>query len=729
MKEKLPKVNTFTMAPQKANTTPRVKHKFSRPSKMVSFKFTQRLEIFQKLSTGLDWMSAPASEGAFHGTRSQTRPTVADISDEGDRCSTMSRSPKPSTKIQLAASGRGSKPTGILKKGIQKPPYKGANRSPSRSDVDDIPSIIVTRPASSEDTVNDSVRPDAEMSSESRPKLKLSFSRPSVPTESKNGSGTPAATPGSATTPSLKLKIKKPAPPPSGGLAPPTPAKSHKPKKADGKASALKSSAKKRKKPQEDDGESSGDELARAPQKIKKIRFLQKAKDEPQTPATPILKLKSKGKIPKRPLGVGYDSELSDREQDPVVSEAFVLRMPPGPDYDYVQNAVENNLIGLPIREGGADIRMQFWDRHGRRALVTIRNRKYAATVVDLPCIIEGMKSWDKKGWIKSADISQMLLVLGPVESDEQSQSYELPPEVDQNTWQYAHGITPPMHHVRKRRFARTKRTSLSAIEAVERKVAQLLADDNAAQTAKWEVLDHDAWAREEYEREHSLRQSYDEDMDGYEDAEGEEVDEDYFSRQDAETPAAGEEEEDDEEVAAELEGFLQSEDEGDEAPALATANGTAPSQLQPTPGGTTDPDASFAITSTSASPSAATAAESATAVPTPAAIATPSGATTTENEEESDEDDSGDDEDDADAADSDDEAAAGRREMREKVTLLDQEIRKQKEAFAQQKNPIIKRKIQHQLQRLQAERETAARGAGMGEDEEEDGGAGQDGD
>jgi TATA-binding protein-associated factor Taf7 len=32
---------------------------------------------------------------------------------------------------------------------------------------------------------------------------------------------------------------------------------------------------------------------------------------------------------------------------------------------------------------------------------------------VDLPCIVEGMKSWDRRGWYKSADICQMLLVLG----------------------------------------------------------------------------------------------------------------------------------------------------------------------------------------------------------------------------------------------------------------------------------------------------------------------------
>ncbi|KAL9114207.1 MAG: hypothetical protein Q9187_007499, partial [Circinaria calcarea] len=230
---------------------------------------------------------------------------------------------------------------------------------------------------------------------------------------------------------------------------------------------------------------------------IKKIKLNARA------PTTPFIRMKAKGKPPHRPLGVGYDSEASDREVDPAIEEEFILRMAPGEDCDYLRKAVEEKRWG-PRSEGGADVRMKFLGRDGRRAVVTIRGRHYAACLVDLPCVIEGMKSWDRRGWWKSADICQMLLVLGQVTKEDDALDYPLPGrELDKATWQYAHGLTPPMRWVRKRRFR--KRVSNRTIEAVEEEVERLLRlDEECEGDSRVEVIDLDRLSKEQSRREES---------------------------------------------------------------------------------------------------------------------------------------------------------------------------------------------------------------------------------
>ena len=204
--------------------------------------------------------------------------------------------------------------------------------------------------------------------------------------------------------------------------------------------------------------------------------------------------VKHRGRPPPRPIGVGYDSEADDVEEDPVIESQFILRMMPGKDCDYLKKAIDEKRIGLPLNEGGAEVNIRFLDREGRRALVTICDRSYAAALVDLPCVIEGMKSWDKRGWWKSADICQMLLVIGQVSDEEAAKVMPLPREIDQKTYQYPHGLTPPMRYVRKRRFR--KRVSYRTIEAVEEEVERLLKMDETVRaeggSIEYEMLDLD---------------------------------------------------------------------------------------------------------------------------------------------------------------------------------------------------------------------------------------------
>ena len=226
--------------------------------------------------------------------------------------------------------------------------------------------------------------------------------------------------------------------------------------------------------------------------------------------------LNAKRPPPPRLPGLGYDSEDSEAEEDPAIQQSFILRMQPGEDCDYIREAIANGKIGAPPNEDPAQVSMRFIDKDFRRATVTVRGRMYAAALVDLPCIVETMKSWDKKGWWKVADVCQMLLVLGRCSSDDEAKNYPLPREVDKESLQYAHGLTPPMHWVRKRRFR--KRLSYKTIANVDEEVERLLKEDEQAENQGGEVT-LETFDRAELERS--------QEPSGYEDEEDEDADAD----------------------------------------------------------------------------------------------------------------------------------------------------------------------------------------------------------
>lgn len=225
---------------------------------------------------------------------------------------------------------------------------------------------------------------------------------------------------------------------------------------------------------------------------------------KPKKVPLPNLKIKGLGKPPVRPPGEGYDSEDDEAETDPAIESQIIFRMAPGDDCDYLHRAIAERRIGHPDPAQRAKVNFRFFDKDGRRACVKIRGNVYAAALVDLPCIIEGNKSWDRKNLYKSADICQMLLVLGLVEDEESAKTYPLPREVNPNTWAYPHGITPPMYHVRTRRFR--KRVSYHTIEQIESTVEQLLEADRKAKESggmsEYKIIDENADDEEEEEEE-----------------------------------------------------------------------------------------------------------------------------------------------------------------------------------------------------------------------------------
>lgn len=105
--------------------------------------------------------------------------------------------------------------------------------------------------------------------------------------------------------------------------------------------------------------------------------------------------------------------------------------------------------------------------------------KKYDTTLVDLPTIIESQKTLDNKQFYKIADICQVskdtdlftlwlmlsfvqMLVVDDGSSKDESQ---VPPPRSTDPYTFDHGITPPLKHVRRRRFRQklSKRVSYQA--------------------------------------------------------------------------------------------------------------------------------------------------------------------------------------------------------------------------------------------------------------------------
>jgi transcription initiation factor TFIID subunit 7 len=502
-----------------------------------------------------------------------------------------------------------------------------------------------------------------------RPVLKLKLNKPGSETPAPSSSPPASGTPNSA-APKIKLKFnpKPPAAAPEPKIQPSkpkksTPAKTPKVvfKQEPKKKRARENNAQQSSLAAQDDAESHHP-------RPKRLKLSTKPKPPPQ------IKINIKGKPRERPPGVGYDSEASDAEVDPALEEEFILRMQPGEDCEYLRKAIEEKRFG-PRSQGGADVSFKPLTRDCRRATVTIQGRMYAASLVDLPCIIEGLKSWDKRGWYKTADICQMLLVLGRISSEEEALNYPLPKDIDPTTFQAAHGLTPPMRWVRRRRFR--KRVSHRTIEAVELEVARLLKqDEEAVQPPDFEVMDFAQYAREQQGEEEY--DGYDEDQD----AEGE-VDEMYY-----ETEGQTQEDQDalEDALAAEMEAALAAHQEASAQPAAETAEQGPGSAT--TAAGVVEAGGEAEVELYEAG--------------TPHTKHTTAGETSDEEDEESEESSP---EEEADELDEDAlEQQRQLQEQREEIAELENLVRAETQRYEQTPNLILRQKLARRLQNLKQE-------------------------
>lgn len=127
-------------------------------------------------------------------------------------------------------------------------------------------------------------------------------------------------------------------------------------------------------------------------------------------------------------------------------------------------------------------IRIENDMRHGE---VRVDNWLLPGKIVDLPTIVESMKTIDSKGFYKTADICQMLLCK---EEDDQTTDEESPqktkkkdPNKVDKKYLWPHGVTPPTKNVRKRRFRKTLKKKYVEAPEIEKEVKRLLKIDNDA--------------------------------------------------------------------------------------------------------------------------------------------------------------------------------------------------------------------------------------------------------
>ncbi|KAI9903099.1 hypothetical protein N3K66_002451 [Trichothecium roseum] len=275
----------------------------------------------------------------------------------------------------------------------------------------------------------------------------------------------------------VKLKISASQPPTPADVAPPPSAKT----KAGRQPKPTQKLVESKKRPHDDSDEDAP--LSASMHPATKIKIKQKAGGGIGTQ----LVVKPRGKPPVHPPGDGYDSEASDRETDPAIEEQFVLRMLPGEHCEYVRWCIENGKMGVSKAQGGADVQIKFFEEDTRRAVVVVKSQPYAGVMVDLPTITESMKTWDRKNFMKSADICQMLLIYRRVETEAAAKVAELPSVMDTH-FKWPHGLTPPMHDCVHRRFAKT--ISRKEIEDKEAEVDRLLVEDAKASATRWEWID-----------------------------------------------------------------------------------------------------------------------------------------------------------------------------------------------------------------------------------------------
>jgi len=475
----------------------------------------------------------------------------------------------------------------------------------------------------------------------------------------------PPQTPGGSST-KIKINLKRPssAMPSAGSVsAVATTPVAERPK---AQKKPTKTSPKKRAKPIDDDDDDVplANGTSKGPQRKKPKITLVKQPHAPPKPTTkPTVRLRPVGRAPTRPLGEGYDSEAEDREVDPVIEEQFLLRMIDDENLPYLSDLVQKRQFN------STDLELKFLDDQGRRALLTVNHQPYAAILLDLPTITEGMKSWDKKAMVKSADICQMMLVFAKVKDEEEAKTVPLPKAVEHGH-RWPHGITPPMHDARNRRFR--KRLSKLEIQNKEAEVERLLALDRDAVNTKYEFFDDRQTltaapeSGDEYEEE-------EEDADA--DADGE-VD-DYFG------DAEGGHDQSYDDAALEAE-FM---DAFNEIPAEPTDLAT------PAVGGT---DAVTPVTANTGTPVAQTDDSGAEAA----------GVTGAEEDEESgdddeDDDDDGDDDMDGDGDEDRHDEVAG---VKNEIAKLRKSLADYEKQLAQMTQPIMKKRIEASIRNVKSE-------------------------
>ncbi|EAT41947.1 AAEL006462-PA, partial [Aedes aegypti] len=193
-------------------------------------------------------------------------------------------------------------------------------------------------------------------------------------------------------------------------------------------------------------------------------------------------------KMPEKPV-------KSEPKRDEVELETqIIMRMPVEPARilrEAIQTGANNLKDRLSIRLDNdlryGEVRFDHWLLH--------------AKVVDLPTIVESLKTIDNKNFYKTADLCQLPLKIldksigtprktSGICFSTLTDKKKDPNKVDKN-FLWPHGITA-CKNVRKRRFRKTLKKKYVEAPEIEKEVKRLLRVDNEAVNVKWELITED---------------------------------------------------------------------------------------------------------------------------------------------------------------------------------------------------------------------------------------------
>uniref|UniRef100_A0A1L8DI89 Putative tafii55 protein conserved region n=2 Tax=Nyssomyia neivai TaxID=330878 RepID=A0A1L8DI89_9DIPT len=181
----------------------------------------------------------------------------------------------------------------------------------------------------------------------------------------------------------------------------------------------------------------------------------------------------------------------SRRDDGVELETQLILRIPEEPA-KALKEAIQQGANNLKDR---LNIRLENDIRYGE---VRFDNWYLYAKVVDLPTVIESLKTIDNKSFYKTADICQMMIckfepeLPTPVEEELPNKNKKKDPNKVDKKFLWPHGITPPCKNIRKRRFRKTLKKKYVEAPEIEKEVKRLLRVDNDAVSVKWEIINEE---------------------------------------------------------------------------------------------------------------------------------------------------------------------------------------------------------------------------------------------
>ncbi|XP_053207619.1 transcription initiation factor TFIID subunit 7-like [Panonychus citri] len=168
----------------------------------------------------------------------------------------------------------------------------------------------------------------------------------------------------------------------------------------------------------------------------------------------------------------------------------FILRLPSLPAAA-LRSVVASGVLNLKDR---LNVQLENDMRHG-----TVRFDGWVlpAKVVDLPSIIESLKTLDGKTFYKTADICQMMICKEEMEEERPEGEESKKKDGKDKKFLYPHGVTPPLKNVRKKRFRKTLKKKFFDVPEIEKEVKRLFRTDSEAIHVRYEVETKDEKSKE----------------------------------------------------------------------------------------------------------------------------------------------------------------------------------------------------------------------------------------